>query len=124
MSVDGTNFQVEESGKQWFSHKFKKPGVRYEVAVAIKSSHIVSIMGPLLCGEWPDITPFRTALVHYLDDCICAEADDGCIGEAPAHVKTPTMFTRKEEGLAMQQRVRNRHETVDKRFKQWGCLKQ
>jgi len=124
VSVDGTNFQVEESGKQWFSHKFKKPGVHYEVAVAIKSGHIVSIKGPLLCGEWPDITTFLTALVHYLDDGERAEADDGCIGEAPAHVKTPNMFTRKEEGLAMQQRVRNRHETVDKRFKQWGCLKQ
>ena len=114
MSVDGTNFQVEESGKQWFSHKFKKPGVHYEVAVAIKISHIVSIKGPLLCREWPDITTFRTALVHYLDDGEHAEADDGCIGEAPAHVQTPNMFTRKEEGLAMQQRVRNRHETVDK----------
>ena len=64
MSVDGTNFQVEESGKQWVSHKFKKPGVCYEVAVAIKSSHIVWIKGPLPCGEWPDITTFLTALVH------------------------------------------------------------
>jgi hypothetical protein len=45
-------------------------------------------------------------------------------GEAPAHVKCPNMFTRKEQMLAMQQRVRNRHETVNKRFKQWGCIRE
>ena len=52
------------------------------------------------------------------------EVDDGYIGEAPKHVKTPNMFTQQKEQLAMQQRVRNRHETVNMRFKQWGCLRQ
>ena len=41
VSVDGTDFRVEETGRQWYSHKFKKSGVRYEVGLAIKSGDIV-----------------------------------------------------------------------------------
>ena len=70
------------------------------------------------------MTIFRLAIMHYLDENERVEADDGYIGEAPKHVKTPNMFTQQEEQLAMQQRVRNRHETVNMRFKQWGCLRQ
>lgn len=124
VSVDGTDFRIEAAGKRWYSHKFKKPGVRYEVAVAIKTGDIVWLKGPLPVGEWPDISIFRAALVHYLDKDERVEADDGYIGEAPANTKTPNMFTREKDKLSMQARVRNRQETVNKRFKQWGCLSQ
>ena len=124
VSIDGTDCAVEARGKCWYSHKFKRSGVRYEVAVSIKCGDIVWIKGPLPCGEWPDIKMFRDALIHYLDENERVEADGGYIGEAPSHVKTPNMFTRNEEKLAMQQHIRNRHETVNKRFKQWGCIRQ
>ena len=124
VSVDATDCRVEEHGRQWYSHKFKASGVRYEIAVSIKNGDIVWLKGPLPCGEWPDINIFRDALIHYLDENERVEADNGYQGEAPTHVKCPNMFTRKEENLAMQQRVRNRHETVNKRFKQWGCIKE
>ena len=52
------------------------------------------------------------------------EADDGYVGEAPEYVKCPASFVNPEETLYMQQRVRNRQETVNKRFKNWGVLKQ
>jgi hypothetical protein len=52
------------------------------------------------------------------------EADDGYVGEAPQYVKCPKSFTNPPETEAMQQRVRNRQETVNSRFKQWGVLKQ
>ena len=52
------------------------------------------------------------------------EADDGYVGEAPQHVKCPKSFTNKPETEAMQQRVRNRQETVNNRFKFWGILRQ
>jgi len=107
VSIDGTDCAVEERGKWWYSHKFKRSGVRYEVGVSIKCGDIVWIKGPLPCGEWPDIKMFRDALIHYLDENERVEADGGYIGEAPSHVKTPNMFTRNEEKLAMQQRVRN-----------------
>jgi len=53
-----------------------------------------------------------------------AEADDGYIGEAPKHIKCPKMFTADEKKAAMEARVRSRHESVNKRMKQFGCLRQ
>jgi hypothetical protein len=60
----------------------------------------------------------------WLDENERVEADDGYVGEAPAHVKCPMSFTNDERKLAMQNRVRSRHETINKRLKQWGCLRQ
>ena len=58
MSVDGTDCPIEKKGRRWYSHKFKKPGVRYEVGVAIKSGDIVWINGPYPCGAYADIKIF------------------------------------------------------------------
>ena len=44
--------------------------------------------------------------------------------EAPLHVKCPKSFADSIDNSTMQSRVRSRHETVNKRFEQWGCLKQ
>ena len=77
MSVYETDCKIEKHGKRWFSHKFKKPGVRYEVAVGIASGDIVSIVGPFPCGEYPDIKIFRMVLKHDLDDAERVEADKG-----------------------------------------------
>ena len=52
------------------------------------------------------------------------EADDGYLGEHPRHVKCPKGFANPQETLYMQQRVRNRQETIKTRFKFWGVLKQ
>lgn len=52
------------------------------------------------------------------------EADDGYIGEAPLHVKCPKSFANPNVNKTIQSKVRSRHETVNKRFKQWGCLNQ
>lgn len=61
VTVDGTDCQIFEPrpfSKQWYSHKFKKAGVRYEVAVCIQTGWIVWINGPYPCGAWPDIKIF------------------------------------------------------------------
>ena len=52
------------------------------------------------------------------------EADDGYVGEHPRYIKCPGGLCNPEETEAMQQRVRNRQETVNKRFKNWGAMKQ
>lgn len=52
------------------------------------------------------------------------EADDGYIGEAPRHIKCPKSFTNKQITEFMQQRVRNRQETLNNRLKMWGILSQ
>lgn len=125
MSVDGTDFQIPEHGPAFSSHKFKmKSGLRYEVGLSIQTGSIVWINGPFPCGRNPDISIFRASLLSHLEEGERVEADDGYIGEAPRHVKCPKSFANPPEMEGMQQRVRNRQETVNKRFKNWGILKQ
>ena len=69
ISVDGTDFQIyqwEPFWKGWFSHKFKGPGVRYEVGVCILTGDIVWLHGPFPCGLWPDLKIFRKSLKQQL----------------------------------------------------------
>lgn len=124
VSVDGTDFRIAEHGKRFYSHKFKKSGLRYEVAICIKSGDIVWINGPYECGKWPDISIFRDSLLSHLAPNERVEADDGYIGEHPQYIKCPGGLANLPETLFMQQRVRNRQETVNRRFKNWGVLNQ
>lgn len=118
VSVDGTDFRIYQwkpFWKGWYSHKFKGPGVRYEVGVCIRSGDIVWIHGPFPCGRWPDIKIFRNALIKKIPHGEKVEADGGYRGE-PQKIEIPS---GKHD---MKQRVRSRHETVNKRFKQWQIL--
>ena len=130
MSVDGTDFQInepwpysKEENKKYYSHKIKEPGLRYEVAVSIQHGDIVWINGPFICGKWNDLGIFRNGLMHYLDRNERVEADKGYAGEDPSTTKTPSGFTRVKKNLKLQGKVRARHETVNKRFKQFGALR-
>jgi hypothetical protein len=117
VSCDGTDFRIHEQKpfwKGWYSYKYNGPGLRYEVAICIQTGAIVWINGPFPCGKWPDIRIFRNDLKKELDNGEKAEADNGYQGE-PRHIKLPT-------GERAQSIVRARHETVNGRFKNFGCL--
>lgn len=60
----------------------------------------------------------------WLEPCERVEADDIYVGEAPLRVKCPKSVTVPEEAEKVAGRVRHRQETVNKRFKQWGILRQ
>ena len=92
--------------------------------MCILTGDLVWINGPYECGTFADITIFRDSLISHLGDSERVEADDGYIGEAPRHVKCPKSFTSKAETEFMQQRVRNRQETINNRFKIFGILRQ
>jgi len=125
LSVDGTDFKIPNYGPAFSSHKFKgKSGLRYEVGLCIKTGDIVWINGPFPCGRNPDINIFRASLLSHLDEGERVEADDGYIGDAPRYIKCPKSFTNPVVTETMQQYVRNRQETVNKRFKDWGILNQ
>ena len=117
-TIDGTDFKIYQYKPfwtGWYSHKFKGPGVRYEVGLCIRTGWIVWIHGPFPCGKWPDLKIFRKALKHLLDAGEKVQADAGYIGE-PNHVATPD----GEQDVAG--RIRGRHETVNRRFKQFNIL--
>ena len=124
ISVDGTDFRIAEHGRSFFSHKFKKSGLRYEVGIALRTGKIVWINGPFPCGAWPDISIFRSSLLSHLERGERVEADDGYLGKAPGFVKCPKSATNPEECQRMQAIARNRQETVNNRFKNWGILRQ
>ena len=122
--MDGADFRVPESGPKFYSFKYKKSGFRYEIGLSILTGNIVWINGPYECGLWPDISIFHNSLISHLEVGEQVESDDGYIGEAPGCIKCLKSFSNPEETLFMQQRVRNRQETVNKRMKNWGVLKQ
>ena len=124
VSVDGTDFRIPQHGRKFYSHKFKKSGLRYEVALCIMTGDIVWINGPYEPGIWPDIKIFRDSLMSHLGRNERVEADDGYLGEHPQHVKCPAGFGNRKENEKMQQRVRNRQESINNRFKFWGILAQ
>lgn len=125
VTVDGTDFSIEEPSPfspTWYSHKFKGPGVRYEVALSINGGDIVHINGPFACGSNPDISIFRQGLIHKLAPGEKVEADRGYRGE-PQFVRIPADYqndTQKHQKC----RARARQETVNRRFKVFGALGQ
>lgn len=125
VSIDGTDFQIPFYGRKFHSHKYKfGSAIRYEVAVCILSGELVWVNGPYEPGIWNDISIFRNALLSELDEGERGEADDGYRGEAPRYIKCPASIGSVEQMEAQSAFVRRRHETINKRFKQWGILKQ
>ena len=132
VSVDGTDFRIWEPtpfSASWHSHKFNGAAVRYEVVVAIHSGDIVAINGPFRAGDWPDIAIFRDRTMGMLLEGERVEADDGYRGEAASIDLPGECLGDQEDGFVamwIQRRrkglVRARHETVNRRFKQFNCL--
>ena len=92
VSVDGTDMRTYEPrrfSKKWYSHKFHGPGLRYEIAVAIRTGLIVAVNGPYPCGSFPDAKIFKNGLQHRLGRFERIEGDKGYAELAPAYAKTP-----------------------------------
>ena len=65
---------------------------------------------------------FNNGLVHQLEPGERCETDDGYRGSAPVYAKLPTLVDKDPVRAEIQQRVRNRQETVNKRFKSWAIV--
>ncbi len=129
MSVDGTDFRIPQQGQSkkgnpFASHKYAgKSALRYELGIDIRGGDLVWIQGPYSAGKWPDIKIFNAILANFLERYERVEADDGYCGH-PNKVKCPVNDITPAEKLAVQARVRARHETINGRLKNWGILSQ
>jgi len=120
VSVDGTDCQIQEPSPfnaKWYSHKFKGPGLRYEVGVCISTGHIVWAHGPFPCGTYPDLRVFRLRMKGKLlpDEKVVADSgyrDSACIQEDDV----------VGEEKRLHSIARARHETVNRRLKQFYVL--
>ena len=121
MSVDGTDFRIREPSPFspiWHSHKFRGPGLRYEVGVGICSGGIVWVNGPFPCGSWPDLNIARDGLVNFLEEGEKVIADGGYGGDS--HFLTPTGVNDNFNNVMSV--IRARHETVNGRLKSFNVL--
>ena len=82
------------------------------------------VSGPYEAGTWPDIKIFRDSLMSHLEKEERVKTDDGYIGEHPKWIKCPKGFANLEETECVQQKCRSCQETVKRRLKQFGVLKQ
>ncbi len=99
--------------RKWYSHKFHGPGLRYEVGLCIRTGHIVWAYGGLPCGEWPDIRIARDAFIYSLLPREKAVADKGY---------QDRRFFENPNGDQQKERILARHETVNRRIKQFFCM--
>lgn len=122
--MDRTDFRIQEPSpfwNGWYSHKFRGPGVRYEIGVCIQTGWICWVKGPFPCGAWSDLKIFNNFLKNKLIPDERVECDNGYGG---IRCDTPGKFAPTREQKQIKKDVRARHETINRKFKQFGCLKQ
>ena len=103
------------------SRKLNGPCLRYEIGTCMQTRWIVWFNGPFPCGEWSDLAIARSSLVHLLESWERHIADAGHLDSNSSAV-TPTrhhLFIDRQRAT-----VRDRHETVNERLKNWVILSQ
>lgn len=111
---------IKEISTIWFSHKFKGPGLRYEIAISISTGDIVWANGPFPCGV-PDLKIFRQNLRRQLTPGEKVVADQGYKGNTKILTTLDSKDDDHKKGMS---RLRARQETVNARIRTWGCLRQ
>ena len=122
VSVDGTDYKITEPkpfNPGWYSHKFKGPGLRYEIAIAIHTGYIVWVHGPFPCGQYSDRRIVRLALHGALLPGEQYIADSG-YRDRNSPALTPTGHNNDVERKRAV--IRARHEVVNRRLKQFAVL--
>lgn len=125
VSVDGMDFMIFQTSpfcSGWYSHKFRGPGLIYEVGLGIQCGDIVWVRGTYACRKWTDMNIFRNGMMQALDQGEQLEADAGYAGEV-YHVELPHETYGSKSWKAKNTRVRSCHEMVNSRFKVWSILK-
>lgn len=126
-SVDGVHCQIWEPrttpSSKWYSKKFNKAGLTYEIGVAIYHDKIVWINGPFPAGE-NDKRVFDKpgGLASRLQEGQQVIGDEGYRG-SPDKVSTRNTFDAPEV-KCFKRRVKARHETVNSRLKAFAILNQ
>jgi len=114
VSLDGTDYRIREPqpfNRKWYSHKFKGPGIRYEIGISIVEGEIVWASGGFPCGQWTDLKIAKDVYLRYARNEITL-ADKG--------YRFRNFF--KQPSNVMEKRILARHETLNGRLKQFSIL--
>ena len=97
--------------------------MRYEIAVSIMRGDIFWVNGLFPCGQYPDIKIFmECGLKDNLEEGERVEAYNGYKGDDPDFAKSKSGIFHPQSASSIRNTVCARHETVNKRFKQFGVL--
>ena len=124
ISIDGTHCPISEPRKEpstkWYSHKFKGPGLSYEIAIAIHEPKVVWANGPYPAGT-NDITIYRAGLKAKMEAAgKLAIADQGYKGEYDTLLLSNPLDGK--EVREFKERASARHETFNKSLKEFKIL--
>lgn len=117
-SLDGVDFRINEPSPfntSYFSHKFKAAGLRYEIGLCLRTGEIVWAHGGYPCGAYPDLRLAREMFVTFLEPGERTMADRG-YNDATYFI-LPTIENSYRHKVIM-----GRHETVNKRIRQFDIL--
>jgi hypothetical protein len=125
-TVDGTHCRILEpyhplycKDTSYYSHKSKKAGLNYEVAISVFENRVVWINGPFPANKH-DLTIFQEQLKKKIPPSRRAIGDRAY---ADPRVTTPN----PQHSRALQKflsRARSRQETFNDRLKNFNCLKE
>lgn len=125
-SVDGVHFRVWEPRQSpstsWYSQKYNKSGLTYEIAVAIHHNQIVWVNGPFPAGE-------NDKKVFTKPDGLRSKlkGNQVCIGDGGYKGDPKKVATRNSdddpEVRDLKERAKARQETVNARLKNFGVLR-
>lgn len=123
VTVDGMDCPVLEPkpfSTHWYSHKFKKAGLRYKLGICIQTGWNVWANGPYPCGPWPNIKIFWHKLQQMLPPGEKVEADLGYHGESN-YIQMPWSAVSLANYRAGNQACAH-HETINGQIKSFNCL--
>lgn len=129
ITVDGTDCRLQEVkhptlpvDKSYYSHKFRRGAVKYEVALSIFTAKCVWISGPHR-GAKHDLTIFREGLKAQIQPGKLVIADRGYTSSRPDErmLSIPNPMD-SEELNNFKSRARLRQETFNGRLKNFKCL--
>lgn len=124
-SVDGVHCQISEirtnPSKSICSYKNKKPGLVYEIAIALYHDTLVWINGPFPAGL-NDLQVFRAGLKDKIPEGKRLVSDQGYVAEPEfCSTRNPLDTVEMKE---LKKRGKARHETFNRRLKAWEILAQ
>ena len=112
VTLDCTDCSIEEPGKEmdtkWYSPKLNGPGLKYEVAISIRTGHIVWVSGGIPCGRWNDLDFAKANFLLQLPQGEKIIADDGYC--TSSRFICPSNRPNAENTI---RRLLARHETVN-----------
>ena len=121
-SVNGIDFLIREQtpfDAKWWSHKYHRAALRYEIGISVNSGEVRWMFGPFPAGKYSDRRIYNLKMRHCLAENEKILGDLGYGGSSIVH-----NIIRNDVDGNCAKRLRAYHENINGRMKQFNCLQQ